>query len=156
MHRIRSGEPHDVQSKIEEHGKKDIPVQFYFGLIILSSLAVLCLSACSLDKTVGTEVIGTLNLPAALPAGSTYYVQVENDTYCAIAWTSGTCSPPTAFYKISGVFPGTYYIYAWLDEAPADGSPDYQKYYGGIGLIPPASPNAEVPDSGEVTFNITF
>ncbi len=58
-------------------------------------------------------------------------------------------------YSMPAVFAGIYYIHAWIDVGN-DGYPDIEKYYGGLGLSPPSAPNAAVPTSGEVTFDIAF
>jgi hypothetical protein len=78
-----------------------------------------------------------------------------------VASTTGTCGTATAVnYSISDVPAGTYYIYAGVrvisapNTAPQSG--DYLGFYGGSLTNPPAQPNAEVPASGTVNFDIVL
>ncbi|MBA7532688.1 hypothetical protein ES705_24918 [subsurface metagenome] len=123
-------------------------------LALLSGIALIAnFSGCDAGSTRAT-VTGTLKLPGA--ATFTYYVWVENDTYAAVAETSGVVvASPTVNYSISDVLYGTYYIHAWVDD-DADGYADHEGYYGGVVVNPPSEPNAVVPSSGTVVFDITF
>lgn len=105
--------------------------------------------------SIRSTVTGTLTLPGA--ATFTYYVWVENDTYAAVAETSGVVAvaSPTVNYSISDVLYGTYYIHAVVDYTD-DGAPEHDQYYGSFTVIPPSAPNAVVPSSGTVVFDITF
>lgn len=121
-----------------------------FGIVLIAAF-----SGCEAGS-IRSTVTGTLTMPgAATPF--TYYVWVENDTYAAVAETSGivTVASSTVDYSISDVLYGTYYIHGWVDD-DADGAPEHEQYYGGIMVIPPSAPNAVVPSSGTVVFNITF
>lgn len=124
----------------------------YSALLIAITL-IAAFSGCEAGGTRST-VTGTLTLPG--PATFTYYLWVENDTYTAVAETSGVAvALPAVNYSISDVLYGTYYIHAVVDYTD-DGSPEYEQYYGGVMAIPPSAPNAVVPSSGTVVFNITF
>jgi hypothetical protein len=125
-----------------------------YSALLFAIALIAAFSGCEAGSTRAT-ITGTLTLPAA--ATFTYYVLVENDTYTAVAETSGivAVASPIANYSISDVLYGTYYIYAWVDD-DADGYADHEGYYGGVTVIPPSAPNAVVPSSGTVVFNITF
>ena len=121
--------------------------------LILTIALIAAFSGCDAGGTRAT-VAGTLTLPA--PATFTYYVWVENDTYNPIAETSGVVVAANSVnYSISDVLYGTYYIRAWVDD-DADGYPEHDQYYGGVVVNPPLAPNAVVPSSGTVVFDITF
>lgn len=120
-----------------------------FGIALIAAF-----SGCDAGGTRAT-VTGTLILPAA--ANFTYYVWVENDTYAAVAETSGVVAvaSPTVDYSIDDVLYGAYYIHAVADYTD-DGAAEHEQYYGGVTVNPPLAPNAEVPSSGTVVFDITF
>lgn len=122
------------------------------AVFLLSVL--LALLGCS-PAFYGADVKGTLTLTVAQP-GEPYYIRIENDAYGIVAETTGTCGATVSVsYSMPAVFAGIYYIHAWIDVGN-DGYPDYEKYYGVSGLSPPSVPNAAVPTSGEVTFDIAF
>jgi len=121
--------------------------------LLFSITLIAAFSGCDAGSTRAT-VTGTLTLPAA--ANFTYYVLVENDAYNPVAETSGVVTASaTVNYSISDVLYGTYYIYAWVDD-DADSKAEHEGYYGGVTVNPPLVPNAVVPASGTVVFNITF
>ena len=124
--------------------------------LILTIALIAAFSGCKAGSTRAT-VTGTLTLPAAVVVTFTYYVLVENDTYNPVAETSGVVAVAanSVNYSISDVLYGTYYIHAWVDD-DADGYPEHEKYYGGVAANPPSAPNAVVPSSGTVVFDITF
>ncbi len=126
----------------------EIYLALLFGIALIAAF-----SGCEAGST-RAAVTGTLTLPAV--ANFTYYVWVENDTYAAVAETSGVvAASATVDYSISDVLYGAYYIHAWVDD-DADGATEHEQYYGGVTVNPPLAPNAEVPSSGTVVFNITF
>jgi len=106
-------------------------------------------------------VEGKLILPEPAP-GREYGVLVDQDfngdngfvKYCL-----GICGSDTAVsYTISDVPAGTYYIYAVVRIVSYSGNPpevgDYMGIYGGTIDEYPSEPNAVVPASGTVTFDI--
>lgn len=106
-------------------------------------------------------VTGMLALPAEAN-GREYIVIVDTDTdgdNGFVASTIDTCGTGlTADYSINAVPAGTYYVYACVfvvseTAPPQDG--DYIGFYG-TGLDPPDLPNAVVPPTGIVTFDITL
>jgi len=107
-------------------------------------------------------VQGNLLLPFAAE-GKTYRVMIDYDNDgangCVINTTDVCGSEATVAYTIHGVPKGTYYLYAvvWVigevDKAPLSG--DYFGYYN-TGINPPDKPNAVVPSSGSVNFDITL
>ncbi|MDZ7295187.1 MAG: hypothetical protein ONB14_07215 [candidate division KSB1 bacterium] len=136
-------------------------------LVLLGSL--LTLVACGknstepqAEKDVGVNVTGTLTLPAEAP-GKWYAVAVDSDTSSANGFAkviTGTCGTGLRVtYEMKDVPAGTYYVYAvvWVVSTPlsAPTSGDYVGFYGTQGTIPSA-PNASVPSSGRVTFDITL
>lgn len=124
--------------------------------LILTIALIAVFSGCDAGST-RAAVTGTLTLPAAAIETFTYYVWVENDTYAAVAETSGvvTVAANSVNYSISEVLYGTYYIHAVVDYTD-DNAPEHYGYYGGVAVIPPSAPNAVVPSSGTVVFDITF
>lgn len=140
---------------------------YYFLLLVIP---VLIFQGCSKDdnpvstSTSGiTTVTGTLTIPA--PAtGKPVYVILDNDMngdngYKYLA--SGACKSGTSgTYTFNKVGAGTYYLYAVVflsgntNQGPQSG--DYYGIYGGTMNSPPQSPNAAVPSSGTVTFDINL
>ena len=122
--------------------------------LLFSIVLIAAFSGCDAGGTRAT-VTGTLTLPAA--ATFTYYVFVENDTYASAAETTGvvTVLANSVNYSISDVLYGTYYIHAIVDYTD-DNAPEHEGYYGGITVNPASVPNAVVPSSGTVVFDITF
>ena len=127
----------------------------YLALLFAIAL-IAAFSGCEAGSTRAT-VTGTLTLPAAVVVTFTYYVWVENDTYAAVAETSGivAVAANSVNYSISDVLYGTYYIHAVVDYTD-DGVYEHERYYGGVMVNPPSAPNAVVPSSGTVVFDITF
>jgi hypothetical protein len=104
---------------------------------------------------VGT-VKGTITLPAAAP-GKEYIVILDDDADDGngfVNWVEGVCQSPI-IYEIE-VQPGTYYLYAMVDndgnEDLSDG--DYAGYYGPDDpdrpQLPPAAANVAVGDGAVV------
>jgi hypothetical protein len=112
------------------------------------------------EKTEGATVAGTLQLPAEAP-GKTFAVVIDDDTNSANGFVkviTGTCGSGTRIsYQITEVPAGTYYLYAvvWVVSSPltTPRSGDFVGFYGVQAGIPSA-PNATVPTSGRVTFDI--
>ncbi len=142
----------------------------FFALLVFILLA-LFLIGCSDDDddnnninnspVTTADVNGTLALPATA-IGQTYAVMIDNDTNRdngEVKNTTGLCGNRTNVdYTIDDVPSGTYYVYAAVFIISTTGPPitgDYFGYYGG-GTIPPAQPNATVPTSGSVTFDISL
>ncbi|MGD9214068.1 MAG: hypothetical protein PVJ84_04610, partial [Desulfobacteraceae bacterium] len=109
----------------------------------------------------GATITGMLTLPAEAN-GREYMVIVDTDTdgdNGFVASTIDTCGTGlTVDYSINAVPAGTYYIYALVlvvseTAPPQDG--DYIGFYG-TGIDPPAVPNAFVPLTGTVAFDITL
>lgn len=113
------------------------------------------------DVFAQATVEGKLILPEPTP-GREYWVLVDQDhdgdngfvEYCV-----GTCGSDTEIsYGISDVPAGTYYIYAGVRIVSSWGNPpevgDYVGVYGGKVAEYPNEPNAVVPASGTVTFDI--
>ena len=123
--------------------------------LLFSITLIATFFGCDAGGTRAT-VTGTLTYLGA-PVTFTYYVWVENDTYTAVAETSGVVAVAanSVNYSISEVLNGTYYIHAVVDYAD-DGAPEHEQYYGVVTVIPPSAPNAIVPSSGTVVFDITF
>lgn len=113
-------------------------------------------------KEVSPNVVGTLLLPAEA-TGKWYAVAVDSDTSSAngfVKVVTGTCGAGVRVpYEMKDVPAGTYYVYAvvWVVGTPLSTpkTGDYVGFYGTQGSIPPA-PNATVPSSGKVTFDITL
>ncbi len=127
---------------------------------------LLTLGAC--DKNPASEekppatITGTLILPA--PAeGKTFIVAVDDNSDAEDGFTKvkvGTCGDDTTqTYTIEDVSSGTYYLYAvvWVvsDTYATPESGDFVGYYGMSGAIP-EEPNAVVPETGTVQFDITL
>ncbi len=112
-------------------------------------------SGCDAGGTRAT-VTGTLAYQGAAVT-LTYHVWVENDTYNPVAETSGVVAVAanSVNYSISDVLYGTYYIHAVVDYTDDD-APEHEQYYGGVKVNPPSEPNAVLPSSGTVVFDITF
>ncbi|MDY7034376.1 MAG: SBBP repeat-containing protein [Thermodesulfobacteriota bacterium] len=115
----------------------------------------------NLDTTSAT-VTGTLTLPSDAN-GTEYFVIIDNDTdgdNGYIAATSDTCGPGTTVdYPISNVPAGTYYIYACVRIVSThDSPPESDDFFGfyGTGNSVPTEPNAVIPSSGTVSFDITL
>ena len=137
--------------------------------IFLLSATLLFVPGCSDDDDNSPNgnggsatVSGTLTLPAPA-AGMIYYVAVDDDATGDngdVTSTTGSCPAGTSVpYMIENVPSGTYYVYAvvWVvgtaSEPPVAG--DYYGFYG-TGASVPSAANATVPESGEVTRNITL
>lgn len=131
--------------------------------------AVLILASCGKNSTAPKEdeqrspnVVGTLSLPADAN-GKSFAVVVDSDTSNAngfVKVTTGTCGPGTKVtYEMKDVPAGTFFVYAvvWVVSTPLTPprSGDYVGFYGTQGTIPSA-PNATVPATGQVTFDITL
>jgi len=111
----------------------------------------------------GATVNGTLSLPAEA-SGQPYYVLIDHDldggNGFVMAVTNTCGSGTTTAYSISGVPAGTYYVYAVVfvvgnpQDEPQAG--DFVGVYGSTLSAPLPNPNAVVPSSGTVTFNITL
>lgn len=101
-------------------------------------------------------VTGTLILPEAAP-GKTYLVLIlgeAGDEESLVDSTSGVCgSGSTVEYSIDNVPAGTYYVLAAVSDKTF-GEGDYVGIYGGTVDNIPTQPNATVPSSGTVTFDI--
>ena len=123
--------------------------------LILTITLIAAFSGCDAGGTRAT-VTGTLTYPGAAVT-FTYYVWVENDTYNPVAETSGVVAVAanSVNYSISDVLYGTYYIHAVVDYTD-NNAPEHGQYYGGVVVTPPLAPNAVVPSSGTVVFDITF
>ena len=113
------------------------------------------------DVFAQATVEGKLILPEPAP-GIQYWVIVDQDgdggngyvRYCL-----GICGSDTEIsYAISDVPAGTYYIYAGVRIVSSSRNPpevgDYLGIYGGTIDEYPSEPNAVVPASGTVTFDI--
>ena len=132
-------------------------------------LGIIGLSGCSKKKSTkgdadhGATVNGTLTLPAGAHDKEILVIidhDLDGDNGFVIAVT-GTCGSGTVYtYEFSSVSVGTYYVYALVRVVSASDSPpqsgDYFKIYGGSLANPPSQPNAVVPSSGTVTFDITL
>jgi hypothetical protein len=138
--------------------------------IILSILMISIIGGCSdddKDNKVVTPVETTANIEGTLflPAvqiGNTFVVLVDTDTNGGngeIKSVTGTCGNSTSVsYQIDSIPSGTYYLYAAVYVVSSSGEPttgDYLGYYD-TGLTEPPAPNAVVPDSGTVTYNISL
>ncbi len=114
------------------------------------------------EKEAIPNVVGTLTLPAEAP-GKWYAVAMDSDTSSAngfVKVVTGTCGSGVKVpYEMKDVPAGTYYLYGvvWVVSAPltTPTSGDYVGFYGTQGTIP-AAPNATVPQSGQVTLDITL
>jgi hypothetical protein len=127
--------------------------------ITILLLLSLLLAGCPAPGYDGVTVTGTVDLAA----GGTCYVELLNDTYSAVAETSGAyAAVGSCAYTLSNVLEGSYYLRVWLDFAPSPPGPDplhpdEERYYGSGGLpTPPASPNVTVPFSGTVSYDLSF
>ncbi len=134
-------------------------------LLSLPSILVVMLG-CGSDSPngpSGATVEGRLTLPTEAN-GKEYWVLIDNDINGDNGYlraVSGNCGSGTSVnYSFSDVPAGTYYVYAGVrivsssDSAPENG--DYVGIYGGTLSNAPSQPNAVVPSSGTVTFNITL
>jgi hypothetical protein len=130
-------------------------------LIVGCSIGVL---GCddSTEPGSGATVLGRLTLPANAP-GSPYVVMVDTDTNGdngSVASTTGICGDTREVsYSIANVAEGTYYVYAAVGAvSDLSSGPQTGDFYGffGTGGTEPASPNAAVPASGSVSFNINL
>lgn len=142
------------------------------NIIYLTALALILIflyQGCSKDDNPVnggnglTTVKGTLTLPAAAD-GKTFFIAIDNDRNGDNGFNysgTGTCGTGTTeTYSISNVTASNYYIYAVVfvvgnsSQGPQSG--DYLGFYGGTIINPPNSPNASVPSSGTVTFDINL
>jgi hypothetical protein len=106
-------------------------------------------------------VEGKLILPEPTP-GREYWVLVDEDVdgdNGFVKYSGGVCGSETAVsFTISDVPAGTYYIYAGVRILSHFGTPpeigDYVGIYGGTIDEYPRQPNAVIPASGTVTFDI--
>ena len=113
----------------------------------------------------GSMVSGTLTVPASM-LGKPYFVRFLDSVGVAgtapAAQTNGlTPDATTIEYTIPGVPPGTYFLLGVVDVDESGGfssTPgDYVGWYGHSGDgNPPDAPNAVVPATGSVTFDITL
>ena len=138
------------------------------AIVFLVTVALFLLPGCGSDDDTpngnggSATVSGTLTLPSGA-AGMTYYVAVDDDVTGDngdVASTTGSCPAGTSVpYTIANVPSGTYYVYAvvWVvGTAPdAPGAGDYYGFYGTGASLPPAA-NADVPESGTLTCDITL
>jgi hypothetical protein len=130
---------------------------------------MLVLASCGKNSTSPKEeqqsspnVVGTLSLPAEAN-GKSFAVVVDSDTSNAngfVKVATGTCGPGTKVsYEMKDVPAGTFFVYAvvWVVSTPLTPpkSGDYVGFYGTQGTIP-AAPNATVPATGQMTFDITL
>ncbi len=151
-----------------KHPEDKMKKLFYLFFLITFTLFLSFLyQGCSKDDnpvdggTGSATVKGTLTIPAAAP-GKTVYVIIDNDMngdngykYAA----TGTCDANTSgTYTLNDIAAGTYYIYAVVfvvgNTSSGPQSGDYYGIYGGTMNNPPSNPNATVPSSGTVTFDI--
>lgn len=146
--------------------KKLVNLSFF---IILTFFLASLYQGCSKDDnpvndTSGSATVkGTLTIPSPAP-GKTVYIIIDNDMngdngfkYSA----TGQCDANTSgTYTLNNIASGTYYIYAVVfvvgNTSSGPQSGDYYGIYGGTMNSPPNSPNATVPSSGTVTFNINL
>jgi len=138
--------------------KSTILLGFLIGLALIISCGDDSPTASS-----GATVSGTLSLPADA-SGQTYYVLIDNDVDGGngfVKAATNTCgSGTTIHYSISDVPAGTYYVYAVVfivgDPQDEPQAGDFIGIYGTTLSGPLPAPNAQVPSSGSVTFNITL
>ncbi len=146
---------------------KKLSYLFYLKALVLFLMSLY--QGCSKDDNPvngGNEsatVKGTLTLPAAAN-GKTFFVAIDDDRNGDNGFkysSSKTCGTETTeSYSINNVIAGNYYIYAVvfvvgnLSQGPQSG--DYLGFYGGTITNPPNSPNATIPSSGTVAFDINL
>ncbi|MCJ7714132.1 hypothetical protein MUO66_06715 [Candidatus Bathyarchaeota archaeon] len=144
-------------------------LSYLFYIIILALFLIFLYHGCGEDDSPvngengSTTVTGTLTLPAAA-ASKTFFVAIDYDRNGDNGFkysVTGTCGAETTEnYTISNVAAGNYYIYAVVfvsgDISQGPQSGDYLGFYGGTISNPPNSPNASVPASGTVTFDINL
>jgi hypothetical protein len=132
----------------------------------MTVILAVAMTGCSDDRTTDgrpeATIEGTLMLPVEA-TGEPWVTMLDNDLdgdNGCVAVDSGYCGSGTDVdYAISGVVEGMYYLYAAV-FAESDGSEgpqpgDFLGVYGGtFPDDPPAQPNAEVPSTGVVTFDI--
>ncbi|MBU1100912.1 MAG: hypothetical protein KKA84_10970 [Bacteroidetes bacterium] len=150
---------------------KQNPFSIIASLVIVITIAMF-FNSCDLsspdeeDNWGGnTTVKGTLILPYDV-TGSEYSITIDVDGNPDVdgftASSGGTCGSGTEIpYSIEQVPGGTYYIIVIVYATGNNtGSPQEGDLIGIYGMNenedPPSAPNAVVPDSGEVTFNITL
>ena len=142
---------------------------YLFCLKTLILFLMLLYQGCSKDENPvndgngSTTVNGILTLPAAAN-GKTFIVAIDNDRNGDNGFkysTTATCGTETTVnYTISNVSASNYYIYAVVfvigntSQGPQSG--DYFGFYGGTISNPPNSPNASIPSSGTVSFDINL
>jgi len=109
------------------------------------------------------RVTGSLTVPASA-ADKSFTVYVDTDTNplngsirtCGSSCGGSTTSP----YALNDVPGGLYYVYGIIRVNSINGMPlvagDLIGYYGGTGVDPPDTPNASVPSSGTVAFNLVL
>ncbi|MCB0589527.1 MAG: hypothetical protein KDD06_29855 [Phaeodactylibacter sp.] len=137
--------------------------------LLLAGFFWLFLADCSKDNSEPVveepaTVSGTLSLPAEA-GGSTWAVifddDLDGDNGTKLI-ESGACGPGASVsYSVENVPAGKYYLYAIVYVANEFGNPpgpgDYIGVYGGDFFDnPPNQPNAVVPSTGKVTFNISL
>jgi len=144
-------------------------LSYLIYLIAFALFLIFLYQGCGKDDspvnggTGSTTVKGTLTLPAAAD-GKTLFVAIDYDRNGDNGFNysgTGTCGAGTTEnYSISNVVADNYYIYAvvFVVGNPSQGpqSGDYLGFYGGTISNPPNSPNASVPSSGTVTFDINL
>ncbi len=144
-------------------------LSYLICIILLAPVLMLLYQGCGKDDSPvnggngSTTVNGTLTLPAAAD-GKSLFVAIDYDRNGDNGFkysVSGTCGTETTeSYSINNVAAGSYYIYAVVfvvgntSQGPQSG--DYLGFYGGTISNPPSSPNASVPSSGTVTFDINL
>lgn len=122
----------------------------------LTFLAILLMSFTLIGQA---NVSGKITLPFRAP-GKTWIVVIDSDydgDNGIVSYAEGAIGPGLSYeYTITGVASGTYYIYTFVNtvgtmEGVDNG--DLVGYYG-TGAKPGEQPNAKIPESGEVNFDI--
>ena len=137
--------------------------------VLLACLFGLFLTYCNKnneDPVIETPatVSGTLTLPVDA-SGSTWAVLFDDDLNGdngSSLMETGVCGSGTSIsYTVAEVPAGKYYLYAIVYAAGQFGNPpgpgDFLGVYGGdFTNNPPVQPNAVVPSTGKVTFNLNL
>ena len=144
-------------------------LSYLICIILLAPVLMLLYQGCGKDDSLvnggngSTTVNGTLTLPAAAE-GKTLFIAIDydrnGDNGFNYSYTGSCGTGTTDNYSIDKVASDNYYIYAVVfvvgDPSQGPQSGDYLGFYGGTISNPPNSPNASVPSSGTVTFDINL
>lgn len=139
----------------------------YVSFCLLLSIVIIgsdCNKKSPTEEDGFATVTGTLTLPAEANGRGWVVIfdtDLDPEENNFVSSDTGTCGSGTSVnYSIADVPEGTYYLYAAVfvvsDGSQGPQSGDYVGVFGGTLFNPPTLPNAVVPSSGTVSFDITL